>query len=75
MDAKALQLENDFEGKATHYSIIGSRKSKSVIEKTARIIFLVCAIVSVAAVFSITFYMILNGTPALFKVGIKEILF
>ncbi len=75
MDAKALQLENDFEGKTTHYSIIGSRKSKSVIEKTARINFLVCAIVSVAAVFSITFYMILNGTPALFKVGIKEILF
>ena len=40
-----------------------------------KIIFLVCAFFAVLAVFSITIYMILNGTPAIFKIGLKEILF
>ena len=41
----------------------------------ARIIFLICAIVAIVAVLSITLYMILRGTPALAEVGIKELLF
>lgn len=57
------------------FSIIGSNKTKSLVEKTARIIFLVCAFLSIVAVCSITLYMIVNGTPAIFKVGLKEILF
>lgn len=56
-------------------SIIGNRKSKSLIEKTAEIIFTVCAFFAVLAVLSITVYMFLNGTPALAKAGITEILF
>lgn len=45
------------------------------IEKTAEIIFSLCAFTAVAAVFSITLYMIANGVPAVFRVGVKEILF
>ena len=57
------------------FSIIGSRQSKTAVEKTAQLIFTVCAFFAVLAVFSITIYMLINGTPALFKVGLKDILF
>ena len=57
------------------FSIIVSRQSKTAVEKTAQLIFIVCAFFAVLAVFSITIYMLINGTPALFKVGLKDILF
>ena len=57
------------------FSIIGSNKTKSMVEKIAHIVFVVCAMLSILAVCSITLYMIVSGTPALFKVGLKEILF
>lgn len=57
------------------FSIIENKKTKAVAEVVMKYIFLICAFFAVAAVFSITLYMILNGTPALFKVGIGEILF
>lgn len=57
------------------FSIMGGKKSKNAVELSARVIFTVCAFFAVLAVFSITIYMILNGTPAIFKVGLKEILF
>lgn len=57
------------------FSIQGSRKNKMLAEHIAEIIFTICAFFAVAAVASITIYMFLNGTPALFKVGITEILF
>ena len=56
-------------------SIINKNNKKSVIENAAKIIFTACALVAICAVFSITLYMILNGLPALQKVGITEILF
>lgn len=56
-------------------SITGSSKNKSTVEKAAQGIFTLCAFIAVLAVASITVYMLLNGTPALFSVGIKEILF
>ena len=56
-------------------SIIHGRHAKSAVEKTAKIIFTVCAYFAILAVFSITLYMIINGTPALFQVGLGEILF
>lgn len=56
-------------------SIIHGRHAKSSVEKTAKIIFTVCAFFAILAVFSITLYMIINGTPALFQVGLGEILF
>ena len=55
------------------FSIIGNHKNKSAIEKAAQVIF--TAFFAVLAVFSITAYMIISGTPALFKVGILDILF
>lgn len=58
-----------------NFSIKGSNKDKSAIEIGAQIIFTVCALIAVFAVVSITVYMIINGTPALHKVGITEILF
>lgn len=57
------------------FSIMGSGKNKSVIEKTAQGIFTLCGVIAILAVASITIYMITNGMPALFDVGIKEILF
>lgn len=56
-------------------SIIANGKAKSVIEFIAKIIFLVCAVLAIIAVFAITLYMVLKGTPALAKVGILELLF
>ena len=44
-------------------------------EHAAQIIFTVCGFFAVLAVASITIYMIISGTPALFKVGIVDILF
>ena len=57
------------------FTIVGNHKNKSAVEKTAHAIFTVCAFIAVMAVVSITAYMIMNGTPALFKVGITDILF
>lgn len=46
-----------------------------VVETVAQSIFTVCASFAILAVASITLYMIISGTPAIFKVGLKEILF
>lgn len=56
-------------------SIVSNKKTKSMVENTAAIIFRGCAIMSIVAVVSITGYMFISGTPALFKEGIVNILF
>ena len=56
-------------------SIFANRKTKSMVEKVAAMIFTCCAVVSIVAFLSITAYMIISGTPAIFKVGLTEILF
>lgn len=56
-------------------SIIANRKTKSMVEKIAAIIFTICAVFSIVAVIAITAYMFISGTPAIFKVGLTEILF
>lgn len=56
-------------------SIIANSKTKSAVEKIASIVFVCCAVVSILAVLSITVYMFISGTPAIFKVGLTEILF
>lgn len=63
-----LALNNSF-------SIIENKKTKALTEEVMKYVFLICALFAVLAVFSITLYMILNGTPSLFKIGLKEILF
>lgn len=62
-------------GNNNSFSIVANRKNKSVVEHTAQLIFTVCAFFAVLAVISITLYMIISGTPALFQVGITDILF
>ncbi len=57
------------------FSIQGNRKNKSAVEEIAQVIFTLCAFLAILAVISITVYMVINGTPALFQVGIREILF
>lgn len=44
-------------------------------ERAAQVIFTLCASFAILAVASITLYMILSGAPAIFKVGLREILF
>ena len=56
-------------------SIMINSKTKSRVEKTAEWIFKICALFALIAVVMMTGYMIYSGTPALLKVGIKEILF
>lgn len=49
-------------------------KQKALIEKTARIVFLICAAIAIFAVCAITIYMFIKGTPALKKVGVADLL-
>ncbi|MCR5773421.1 MAG: phosphate ABC transporter permease subunit PstC [Butyrivibrio sp.] len=48
---------------------------KAIIEKTANLIFLICAVVAIFAVCAITLYMFIKGTPALKEVGVCDLLF
>lgn len=57
------------------YSIFSGHGSKSGIERAAEVIFTICGFFAVLAVASISLYMLISGTPALFKVGILDILF
>lgn len=59
----------------TQASIIGNSRNKAVVETAAQIIFTICSSFAVLAVVSITLYMIVSGAPAIFKVGLKDILF
>ena len=56
------------------FSIVGSNKARSITERTAGCIFMICGVFAILAVAVITLYMILKGAPALGKVGIAEIL-
>lgn len=49
-------------------------KKKQIYEKTAKVIFLLCAGIAIFAVCSLTIYMFLKGIPALKEVGIPEFL-
>ena len=57
------------------FSIMGSYNTKNTVEKVAAFVFIVCAFFAVLAVFSISLYMIISGTPAIFEVGLIDILF
>ena len=54
---------------------MGNRKKKDLVETAAQMIFIICASFAVLAVASISLYMIISGTPAIGKVGLKEIIF
>lgn len=50
-------------------------KNRAVSEAAAKLTVTLCASFAVLAVLSITAYMVISGTPAIMKIGIKEILF
>ncbi len=50
-------------------------KKRAFIEKTANIIFMICAVIAIFAVCAITLYMFIKGTPALKEVGVFDLLF
>lgn len=56
-------------------SVFANRKTKSVVEKVAQVIFTACAVLSVLSVISIMAYMIYAGTPALMSQGVFNVLF
>ncbi len=57
------------------FTIMGSSKTKSAIEKVMSVIFVACGLTAVLAVLGITVYMIVAGSPAIGKIGILEFLF
>ncbi|MDF2484300.1 MAG: putative rane protein [Herbinix sp.] len=57
------------------FTIMGSYNTKNTVEKVAAVVFTVCAFFAVLAVLSISLYMIISGTPAIFEVGLVDILF
>ena len=59
----------------TKLSIIQNKKVKNTVETIAEWIFKIFAVVAIVAVFSITLYMIIIGTPAFSKVGVTDLLF
>ncbi len=52
-----------------------NRAKINAIEQTAKIIFLISAVLAIFAVCSITVYMLAKGTPAFKSVGVPELLF
>lgn len=57
------------------YNHIDKRNRVRAVEAAAEAVFTICAFFAVFAVAFITLYMIANGVPAFFNVGIREILF
>lgn len=51
------------------------KAKKNVVEITAKNIFILCAVLAIFAVCSITVYMIAKGTPAFAEVGVPQLLF
>lgn len=52
-----------------------AQKRREDVERAAQAIFALCSFAAVFAAAAVTLYMILKGTPAVFEVGLKEILF
>ncbi len=55
-------------------SILDGRIGKSAIEKVMAVLFLICGMAAVVGVILITLFMIVNGGPAIFKIGALDFL-
>lgn len=78
MDVNIISVSTENTGHTGNRSLMGnagSRWDKVIVEKAAQMIFKVCALLAIAAVAFITLYMVVGGTPAIGKVGLKNILF
>lgn len=71
----AVEGKSDSSSAVKNMSIRGGNRSKSFVEVLMGGIFTVCGFAAVAAVIAITVYMLIAGVPAIFKVGIAEMLF
>ena len=49
-------------------TIIGGRKSKTILEQAMKGIFIGCGLFAIVAVLIITIYMIVSGAPAMFTI-------
>lgn len=56
-------------------TILEKGKRRAAVENAAQVIFAACAAFSVFVVLAVILYMIVSGTPAIFRVGLWEILF
>lgn len=56
-------------------SIIGSSKTKSAVERTMNLIFLICGCTAVVCVVCMTAYMVISGWPIIKEVGLFQFLF
>lgn len=72
---RAVEDKVDSSNTVKNMSVKGGNRSKSFSEEIMKIIFTVCGFAAVAAVAAITIYMLIAGVPAIFKVGIAEMLF
>lgn len=72
MDVGLWQVKQEM---ASSIQLIRRKNSVRTVEKAAQSVFTVCAFFSVFAVVSITLYMVANGMPAIYQIGIKDILF
>lgn len=68
------QIKNEL-NQTEKNSLASTGHRVQAVEEAAQVIFTMCAFFAVLAVVSITLYMIANGTPAIFKVGLRDILF
>lgn len=70
-----MQNREEYMAKKESFTIKSNKKHRTAVEQAAHVAFTICAFFAVLAVASITIYMVINGLPALFSVGLKEILF
>lgn len=53
---------------------LNTKNKTNITEKIMQIIFILCACVSIICVFAITLFILIKGTPAIFKIGVSEFL-
>lgn len=75
LEVKSAASIHNRTGKQQFISVMGGSGNRAAVESAAQAVFSVCAFAALFAVISITLYMVISGTPAILKVGLKEILF
>ena len=74
-DAAVLPEVAAHEAPKRSFSIVGSHRTKSVVEHVMEAVFVTCGLIAVAAVLLITVYMFISGAPAILKIGVLDFLF
>ncbi len=69
---KQLSIKDD--GRKVPTLLKVGASGKSAVERVMAVLFLICGFTAVASVILITLFMILNGGPAIFKIGVIDFL-